>query len=63
MTSKDKPQTRQADSELEVYGEVEIERHVKDDGRALILYTHPQARGRTRRSRNGTTEHGEGPIG
>ncbi len=24
----------------EYYGELAIERHVKDDGRALILYTH-----------------------
>lgn len=62
MTSKDKPQTRQADSELEVYGEVEIERHVKDDGRALILYTLRRRADEDETIGNGTTEHGEGPI-
>jgi hypothetical protein len=29
---------------VERYGELEIERHVKDDGRALILYTHRRER-------------------
>jgi len=28
----------------EQYGPVEIARHVKDDGRALLLYTHTAAR-------------------
>jgi hypothetical protein len=30
--------------EPEVYGPLDVERHVKDDGRALILYAHRERR-------------------
>jgi hypothetical protein len=38
MPPEPDPSPHDVDGERELYGEVEIERHVKPDGRALILY-------------------------
>jgi hypothetical protein len=40
MPSEPDPAPPPADEGRERYGEIEIERHVKDDGRALLLYSH-----------------------
>jgi hypothetical protein len=33
------PGLREHDESTEIFGRIELTRHVKDDGRALILYT------------------------